>query len=207
MSCVTYTSVRRILPVSRWLSAGGTSMYRDTGEASPGVITYWFSDTRCATRPATSTARTREATTTAATSGPRPWPRPRPRRRGAGAPASWARRGRTLSEGGTYSGSVSDDVATDPGRNRRAVVRRRRVLLAGHRGDGDFARGALTDPDPTVALGRPRGARPPRSPHLRRRRAGPRRGSGPAPPAGGRRRSWYAAAARAHGSPPRWSGP
>jgi HEAT repeat protein len=45
---------------------------------------------------------------------------------------------------------VSDDVATDRGRNRRAEQRRRRVTLAGHRGDGATARAAVADPDPAV---------------------------------------------------------
>lgn len=39
VSCVRKTSVSRILPVSGWLSAAGTSMYWATGVASPGVIT------------------------------------------------------------------------------------------------------------------------------------------------------------------------
>jgi HEAT repeat protein len=55
---------------------------------------------------------------------------------------------------------VSDDVATDGARDRRAEQRRRRVTLAGHRGDAAAARRGLADPDPVVqaaavgALGR-----------------------------------------------------
>jgi HEAT repeat protein len=45
---------------------------------------------------------------------------------------------------------VSDDVATDAGRDRRAVARRRRVALAGHRGDVDGARSGLADREPDV---------------------------------------------------------
>jgi HEAT repeat protein len=51
---------------------------------------------------------------------------------------------------------VSDDVATDAGRDRRAEARRRRVALAGHRGDEGAARSGLADRDPdvrAVALG------------------------------------------------------
>ena len=97
------------------------------------------------------------------------------------AAGAWPRR--WWREGRTYSGSVSDDVATDSGSGDRAVptgagrdavptgadsrhgagqhgagpsrsdvVRRRRVLLAGHRGDGDLARRSLTDSDPDVAV-------------------------------------------------------
>jgi HEAT repeat protein len=42
---------------------------------------------------------------------------------------------------------VSDDVATDAGRDRRAELRRRRITLAGHRGDATAARRGLADPD------------------------------------------------------------
>jgi HEAT repeat protein len=42
---------------------------------------------------------------------------------------------------------VSDDVATDAGRDRRAELRRRQVSLAGHRGDADTARQGLADRD------------------------------------------------------------
>ncbi len=45
---------------------------------------------------------------------------------------------------------MSDDVATDTGRNRRAELRRRRVTLAGHRGDAAAARRGLADRDPLV---------------------------------------------------------
>jgi HEAT repeat protein len=51
---------------------------------------------------------------------------------------------------------VSDDVATDATANRRGERRRRRVLVAGHRGDAALARRGLADPDPkvrTAALG------------------------------------------------------
>ncbi len=56
---------------------------------------------------------------------------------------------------GVVSGSdilerVSDDVATDTGRDRRAELRRRRLVLAGHRGDPALARRGLGDPDPDV---------------------------------------------------------
>jgi HEAT repeat protein len=47
---------------------------------------------------------------------------------------------------------VSDDVATDAGSDRRAELRRRRVSLAGHRGDADAARRGLTDDDPGVQV-------------------------------------------------------
>jgi HEAT repeat protein len=47
---------------------------------------------------------------------------------------------------------VSDDVATDAPRNGRAELRRRRVALAGHRGDVTTARIALEDPDPGVQV-------------------------------------------------------
>jgi HEAT repeat protein len=46
---------------------------------------------------------------------------------------------------------VSDDVATD-GRDRGAEIRRRRVSLAGHRGDATAARGGLADRDPDVQV-------------------------------------------------------
>ncbi len=45
---------------------------------------------------------------------------------------------------------MSDDVATDAGRDRRAELRRRRAALAGHRGDAVAARRGLADPDPGV---------------------------------------------------------
>jgi HEAT repeat protein len=45
---------------------------------------------------------------------------------------------------------VSDDVATDAGRDRRAEARRRGVALAGHRGDVEGARSGLTDHSPDV---------------------------------------------------------
>ncbi len=45
---------------------------------------------------------------------------------------------------------MSDDVATDEGRIGRADVRRRRVTMAGHRGDAIRARRGLADPDPGV---------------------------------------------------------
>jgi HEAT repeat protein len=45
---------------------------------------------------------------------------------------------------------VSDDVATDAGRDRRAERRRRGIALAGHRGDGAAARRGLDDRDPGV---------------------------------------------------------
>jgi HEAT repeat protein len=45
---------------------------------------------------------------------------------------------------------VSDDVATDEGRIRRAELRRRRLIMAGHRGDSALARSGLHDPDPGV---------------------------------------------------------
>ena len=45
---------------------------------------------------------------------------------------------------------MSDDVATDQGRDGRAEIRRRRVTMAGHRGDVALARRGLADPDPGV---------------------------------------------------------
>lgn len=45
---------------------------------------------------------------------------------------------------------MSDDVATDVSRDRRAERRRRRITLAGHRGDVDVARSGLGDRDPAV---------------------------------------------------------
>ncbi len=45
---------------------------------------------------------------------------------------------------------MSDDVATDQGRDGRAEIRRRRVALAGHGGDTALARRGLADPDPGV---------------------------------------------------------
>jgi HEAT repeat protein len=45
---------------------------------------------------------------------------------------------------------VSDDVATDQARDGRAEVRRRRVALAGHKGDAELARRGLADPDAGV---------------------------------------------------------
>jgi HEAT repeat protein len=45
---------------------------------------------------------------------------------------------------------VSDDVATDARRDRRAEGRRRRLILAGHQGDPALARRGLGDPDPGV---------------------------------------------------------
>jgi HEAT repeat protein len=47
---------------------------------------------------------------------------------------------------------VSDDVATDQGRDGRAEIRRRRVTMAGHRGDVTLARRGLADPDPGVQV-------------------------------------------------------
>ena len=45
---------------------------------------------------------------------------------------------------------MSDDVATDQGRDGRAALRRRRVTMAGHRGDASLARHGLADDDPGV---------------------------------------------------------
>jgi HEAT repeat protein len=45
---------------------------------------------------------------------------------------------------------VSDDVATDQGRDGRAAGRRRRVTMAGHSGDASLARHGLGDDDPGV---------------------------------------------------------
>jgi HEAT repeat protein len=47
---------------------------------------------------------------------------------------------------------VSDDVATDEGHNGRADMRRRRVTMAGYRGDATRARRGLADPDPGVQV-------------------------------------------------------
>ncbi|HVT42472.1 MAG TPA: HEAT repeat domain-containing protein [Acidimicrobiales bacterium] len=47
---------------------------------------------------------------------------------------------------------MSDDVATDAPRSRRAELRRRRVVLAGHQGDAATARAALDDPDLAVQV-------------------------------------------------------
>jgi HEAT repeat protein len=47
---------------------------------------------------------------------------------------------------------VSDDVATDQGRDGRAALRRRRVTLAGHNGDTALARRGLDDPDAGVQV-------------------------------------------------------
>jgi HEAT repeat protein len=47
---------------------------------------------------------------------------------------------------------MSDDVATDGGRRRGDELRRRRISLAGHRGDAAAARGGLTDRDPGVQV-------------------------------------------------------
>jgi HEAT repeat protein len=47
---------------------------------------------------------------------------------------------------------VSDDVATDGGRDHAAELRRRRVSLAGHRGDADAARRGLADGDAGVQV-------------------------------------------------------
>jgi HEAT repeat protein len=47
---------------------------------------------------------------------------------------------------------VNDDVATETGRDGRAEVRRRRVTIAGHRGDAALARQGLTDPDQGVQV-------------------------------------------------------
>jgi HEAT repeat protein len=47
---------------------------------------------------------------------------------------------------------VSDDVATDQGRDGRAENRRRRVALAGHKGDAEFARRGLADSDAAVRV-------------------------------------------------------
>jgi HEAT repeat protein len=45
---------------------------------------------------------------------------------------------------------VSADPATEPAAGRRAALRRRRVVAAGHAGDTAVARRALDDPDPDV---------------------------------------------------------
>ncbi len=47
---------------------------------------------------------------------------------------------------------MSDDVATDAAGNRRAELRRRRVTVAGHRGDAVLARRGLADPDQFVQV-------------------------------------------------------
>jgi HEAT repeat protein len=47
---------------------------------------------------------------------------------------------------------VSDDVATDAVPDHRAELRRRRVSMAGHRGDPDTARHGLADRDPGVQV-------------------------------------------------------
>jgi HEAT repeat protein len=47
---------------------------------------------------------------------------------------------------------VSDDVATNGGRDRGAELRRRRVSLAGHRGGATAARRGLADRDPGVRV-------------------------------------------------------
>jgi HEAT repeat protein len=47
---------------------------------------------------------------------------------------------------------MSDDVATDGGRDRDAELRRRRVSFAGHRGDAAAARRGLADRDPRVQV-------------------------------------------------------
>jgi len=47
---------------------------------------------------------------------------------------------------------VSDDVATNAAANRRAELRRRRVGVAGHRGDPAAARRGLADPDARVQV-------------------------------------------------------
>ena len=70
-------------------------------------------------------------------------------------PASLERGVAAASPSAVASGSdilekVSDDVATDADADRRAEQRRRRVTLAGHRGDAALARRGLGDPDPGV---------------------------------------------------------
>ena len=45
---------------------------------------------------------------------------------------------------------MKEDVATDRDTDGRADSRRRRVTMAGHRGDATLARRGLTDPDPGV---------------------------------------------------------
>ncbi len=47
---------------------------------------------------------------------------------------------------------MSDDVATDAGRESRATLRRRQVTVAGHRGDIATVRQALDDPDEGVQV-------------------------------------------------------
>jgi HEAT repeat protein len=47
---------------------------------------------------------------------------------------------------------VRDDVATDAAPDRRAELRRRRVAVAGHRGDGELARRGLDDGEPAVRV-------------------------------------------------------
>ena len=49
-----------------------------------------------------------------------------------------------------HTRKVRNDVATDLGRDGRAEIRRRRVTMAGHRGDVAEARRGLADPHPTV---------------------------------------------------------
>jgi HEAT repeat protein len=45
---------------------------------------------------------------------------------------------------------MSADPATEPGERRRAALRRRRLVAAGHRGQAAAARVGLRDPDPAV---------------------------------------------------------
>jgi HEAT repeat protein len=47
---------------------------------------------------------------------------------------------------------MSDDVATDQGRDGRAEIRRRRVTMGGHSGGVAVARRGLADPDPAVQV-------------------------------------------------------
>jgi len=74
---------------------------------------------------------------------------------GWGSPERPPRRSR---QGRAYSKSVSDDVATnevsDSGDSGDSgdTERRRRVSLAGHRGDATLARGGLADRDPKVQV-------------------------------------------------------
>ena len=73
---------------------------------------------------------------------------------GAGVGGGGVRRG--IPVGGRvrfgHTRKVSDDVATETDRDGRAEVRRRRVTMAGHRGDAALARRGLADPDQGVQV-------------------------------------------------------
>ena len=141
----------------------------------------------------------------------------RPRRYPCGGGGRCLRRRRRSREGRTYSKSVSNDPATDHDRDQGARLRRRRVAVAGHRGDeaaGPARARRRRSRRAGGGAGRPAAPGPPRDVRRRARpgRRTTRRSAGapstPPPRCGGKgSRSVLPAAAhrRPRATPTRWS--